>query len=147
MIANFYIDANVILDLLDKKRISHNHSKKLLQLLIENEKIDLFISSDMISNIFYILQNSFKLDLEKSLEIIENLTKIFDIVTVDRYDIIKAINLCKNNIFKDYEDALQYVCALKTDVVCLISNDKKGFKNSSIKVYSSLEFLNQNLSE
>ena len=141
---NIYIDANVILDLFDSNRKFHTHSKNLLERIIKDESIELFISSDMISNIFYILKNRFKLSLKKSIEIVEYLVKIFNIVTADSYDIAKAIDLCKTLKFTDYEDALQYVCALKIDARVLITNDKKGFKNSLIKTCQSnlaLDFL------
>ncbi len=134
---NIYIDANVILDLFDSNRKFHTHSKNLLEMIIKDENIELFISSDMISNIFYILKNRFKLSLKKSIEIVEYLVKIFNIVTADSYDIVKAIDLCKSGKFIDYEDALQYVCALKIEAKLLITNDKKGFKNSSIKICTS----------
>ncbi len=138
---NIFIDANIILDLFDKERAYHEYSTKVLKNLVENKDTELFISSDMVSNIFYILKNRLKFSLEESLNIIENIIKVFNIISIDKYDILQGVNLCKNGQFNDFEDALQYICALKAEAVLIISNDKKGFKNSDIPVKSSNQML------
>lgn len=140
---NIFVDANVILDLFDRKRPFHKYSTELLKKFIENEDTELFISSDMVSNIFYILKNRLKFNLEKSIKITENIVKIFNVVSVDKYDIFYGINLCKNMQFNDFEDALQYICALKAEAELIVSNDKKGFKNSDIKVKTSKQILEE----
>jgi predicted nucleic acid-binding protein len=141
MRTNIFIDANVILDLFDPKRPFHKHSTNMLKKFVENEDIELFISSDMVSNIFYILKNRLKFHLESSLSIVENIVKVFNIISIDKYDIFHGINLCKNGQFSDFEDALQYICALKAEAELIISNDKKGFKNSEIPVKTSNQIL------
>ncbi len=141
MSINVFVDANVILDLFDRERPFHKYSTEVLRKFIENEDIELFISSDMVSNIFYILKNRLKFNLEESIDVVENIIKIFNVVSVDKYDISYGINLCRNGEFNDFEDALQYICALKTEAEIIISNDKKGFKNSDIKVKTSKQLL------
>lgn len=43
--------------------------------------------------------------------------------------------------FRDFEDALQYHCALKADCDILLTRNAKDFKESSIPVMSADEFL------
>ncbi|WP_281951776.1 type II toxin-antitoxin system VapC family toxin [Nitrosophilus kaiyonis] len=135
-----FIDANIILDIFSKDRKNHIYSKEIIKYLLEKE-YELYISSDMITNIFYILKNRYKLEFENVLNIIENLLKIYKIVYIDKADLDIVIILCKNKKFLDFEDALQYVCAKKEDCKFIITNNKKDFKNSDIKTLSSLELF------
>ncbi len=57
--------------------------------LSSDGEIELFISSDMISNIFYILQNHYKYGFEKTLDAIEKSVKSVHIMSTILYkDII-----------------------------------------------------------
>ena len=60
-----FIDANVIIDLFEKSRPFHIYSVNAIKKLILDESIELFISTDMVSNIFYIL----KIDINIALKI------------------------------------------------------------------------------
>lgn len=42
---------------------------------------------------------------------------------------------------KDKEDVLQYLSAKSANADCIISRDKKGFANASVKVLSPTEFV------
>lgn len=54
-------------------------------------------------------------------------------------EIDHTIELCKKHIFKDYEDGMQYICALKEDCTLIITNNPKDFKNASVEVVTSKE--------
>ncbi len=141
MSKKIFIDANVILDLFESKRVFHYSSVKVVKYLLTDKNIELFVSSDMISNIFYILQNHYKYGFEKTLDVIEKIMTIMSVHSVSKDDIKMSIEICRNELFNDYEDALQYICALKEKCVLIISNNPKDFKNSSIDVFSSEAFL------
>ena len=54
-------------------------------------------------------------------------------------EIDNTIAICKEHIFKDYEDGMQYICALKEDCTLIITNNAKDFKNASVGVVTSRE--------
>ena len=141
MAKKIFIDANVILDLFESGRTFHKESIEVMKRLSSDGEIELFISSDMISNIFYILQNHYKYGFEKTLDAIEKIMTMMSICGVSQEDIQVSIEICKNGEFKDFEDALQYVCALKEGCILIITNNKKDFQNASIEVLSTPEFL------
>lgn len=134
-----FIDANVILDLFEEGRPSHKDSTYVVGELLLNEEVELFISTDMISNIFYILNNRYKYGFDKTLEVIEKISQIFTLHSVEKNDIDSAIDICKKHVFRDYEDALQYFCALADECTLIITNNPKDFKNASIDIATSKE--------
>ena len=146
MVSNMYtkifIDANVIIDLFEKSRPFHKYSVITIKKLILDENIELFISSDMVSNIFYILKNRYKYSFENTLEVIEKISQIFFLHSVDKNDINLSIDICKKYIFKDDEDALQFICALSNECTLIITNNPKDFKNSSINIKTTKELCN-----
>jgi predicted nucleic acid-binding protein len=134
-----YFDTNVIVDLFDESRKYHKESLFVLQTILENEEIEVFINSDSVTNLFYILKNRSKLSFDESLKKLESIKDIFTIVNIEKSDIEIAIDICKKHIFKDYEDCMQYVCALKAKCTLIITNNPKDFKNSSIDIVTTKE--------
>lgn len=133
------IDANVILDLFEVSRPFHHESVKVIEALLKESNIELFITSDMISNIFYILNSRYKFGFDNALEVIDKISQVFTVHSVSPNDIGYAIDICKRHIFKDYEDGLQYVCTLHEECTLIISNNPKDFKNASIEIYTTKE--------
>jgi predicted nucleic acid-binding protein len=94
------IDTDVILDFFfDRKPFSDNAAKVLS--LCESREIKGFITSVIISNVYYILRQTST--HEKVIEKLMQLITVTEILTTDRDVIIKALN----SNFKDFEDALQ----------------------------------------
>lgn len=134
-----FIDANVIIDLFEQSRPFHAYSVSVISELLSNEEIELFISTDMISNIFYILNSRYKYGFDKTLQVIEKISQIFTLHSVEKNNIDAAIDICKKHIFRDYEDALQYFCALADECTLIITNNPKDFKNSSVDIVTTKE--------
>lgn len=132
-----YFDTNVIVDLFDAQRPFHAYSVDLFRTLFRDETVDVFINTDTLTNLFYILRSHVKLDFDTAIEKLEFITHAFTVVSSQRDDIDHTIELCKKHIFKDYEDGMQYVCALKEDCTLIITNNPKDFKNATIEVISS----------
>lgn len=141
--SSVYFDTNIIIDLFDGQRVSHRYSKQVLQKYLLDEKSKLWINSDTMTNLFYILRNRVKLDLDEALEKLEFVKEVFGIVAVDAIAIERAIVVCKTKLFDDYEDALQYICAESQECTLIITNNQKDFKNSMIDVLSSKELVEQ----
>lgn len=136
---NIYIDTNIIVDIFDAARPFHKASFDILHTCFENEGIELFINSDTLSNLFYIMRAHMKLGLDDALEKLEYIHDAFSVIYTDDTIFETTLELCKKHIFKDYEDALQFVSAANANCTLIITNNPKDFKNSSIEVVTSKE--------
>jgi predicted nucleic acid-binding protein len=56
----------------------------------------------------------------------------------------KVIELALNSDFKDFEDAVQYYCAIENGIKVLITRNLKDFKHAKIPVLTAEEFMKQN---
>lgn len=134
-----YFDTNVIVDLFDEKRPFHGYSVNIFRKIFENEAIDVFINTDTLTNLFYILRSHVKLSFDDSIEKLEFIKNSFSIVSSEMSEIDNTLEICKEHIFKDYEDGMQYICALKEECTLIITNNPKDFKNASIEIVTSKE--------
>jgi len=138
MVTKVFLDTNIIMDLFDGDRISHKASLKLVKEFLEN-KATLYVNSDTLATSFYLLRSLKKVTLEESLYALRETTKICDVISIELNDIDKALSLCedKNTPYKDYEDAMQYICAKKIGADIIVTNDKK-FVSKDIKIVTSV---------
>ena len=134
---NIYVDTNIIIDICDDTREFHKESLSLITKL-QKEGNELFINSDTYANLFYIMKSRSKYDLSTTLAKMRLITTIFTLVLIEQSDIEKALQLCEDKELKnrDYEDAMQYICAKKCEAIMIVTNDK-GFVGGDIKVVGS----------
>ena len=102
----------------------------IAELIKNNPDIKLFINTTTVTNVFFILTNRQKISKSLVASQILNLHK----QKVCEGDTIReaALNYCIQND-ADYEDALQYFCALKHNCKAVITNDK-NFPDIDIKL-------------
>ena len=126
MDTNILLDTNIIMDLFDANRTTHKSSLKLVKEFLENEAI-LYVNTDTLTTSFYLLRSLKKATLEESLYALREITKICEIISIELKDIDKALSLCEdiNSPYKNYEDAMQYICAKKVNANIIVTNDKK----------------------
>ena len=129
------IDIDVILDFFfDRKPFSDNAAKVLS--LCESREIKGFITSVIISNVYYLLRQTST--HEKVIEKLKQLITITEVLTTDKEVILKALN----SDFKDFEDALQnYSAELNGLVDLIVTRNLKDFKNSSLGVMTPENYL------
>jgi predicted nucleic acid-binding protein len=129
------IDTDVILDFFfDRKPFSDNAAKVLS--LCESREIKGFITSVIISNVYYLLRQTATHD--KVIDKLMQLVTITEILTTDREVIIKALN----SNFKDFEDALQNFSAeLNGQIDLIVTRNIKDFSNSSLGVMTPENYL------
>ena len=120
------IDTNIVLDVLCNRKDFVENSSKVFK-LCETKKLDGYLSAISVPNIAYILRK--ELSKEKLKSIIVKLNIIFSIIELKPNDLIFATDLD----FKDYEDALQSVCAKRIKADFIITRNTKDFKNSPVK--------------
>ena len=127
------LDTNVVLDLL-LERENFKQAKQIFE-KIEDRKIDGYLCATTITTIHYLVSKTY--DKNKANDIIKDLLKLFEIVDVTKSILLKAIE----NNGKDFEDSVIYSGAEFFDIDVIVTRDKKGFKNSNIKVLNPIEFL------
>jgi len=129
-----YLDSNIFIDLLDSSR---PFAKATLTLIREKISLGfiLCVNSDTITNAFYIVSRQKKYSNDELLELMKKVILLFSVVPVEQADTLEAIALCRHeeNGFRDYEDALQYVCAKKIEAEMIVTNDQ-GFVSLDIEI-------------
>ena len=128
------IDTNVILDVLCKREGFFEDADKIFK-LCEVKKIEGYISALSISNLVYIMRK--ELDAEKIKEVLQQLSLIFKITDLKADDLKKAADMN----FKDYEDALQSVCAVRLKANYIITRNIKDFTYSKVMAIKPSELL------
>ena len=129
------IDTDVILDFLFDRKPFSDDSSKILN-LCENGKIQGFVTSIMLSNIYYLLRKNSK--HEKVIESLRMLTNIIDIVTTDKQAVLDALN----SEFKDFEDALQNFSAQnQNELNIIITRNIKDYKTSKLSIMTPETYL------
>ena len=128
------LDTNIVLDLLLEREPFCNEAKDIFT-MIESDKISGFLCATSITTIYYLISKS--VDKSKADEIIDKLLQLFNIADVNKNILIKSL---KNN-GKDFEDSVIYTSAEYFNIDVIITRDKKGFKQSNIKVLKPSDFL------
>ncbi len=130
------IDTDVILDFLfDRKPFSEDAAQILSW--CENGKIQGFVTSIMLSNIYYLLRKTAK--HEKVIENLKMLLNIVDVITTNKDTVLDALH----SEFKDFEDALQNFSAQNHDEIkVIITRNIKDYKRSNLVVMEPETYIN-----
>jgi len=132
---DLFIDTDVIIDfLIDRKPYSREAA--VIFTLIEQKKIKGYVSSLTFSNLYYVLRKIESHNKVKSK--LESLSQIIGILKVEEQTIKDALA----SEFPDFEESIQYFCALgskKIDVI--ITRNTKDYKKSDIPVMTPGDYL------
>lgn len=130
-----FVDSDVVIDFFTDREPHANPASELFELNNQG-MVKLYLSALSINNIYYIVRKF--LGHKKTLEVVEALTEMTEIVGTTKKEIIQAL---KNN-FTDYEDSVQYSTALTIkDLDAIITRNIKDYRNSSVAVLTPLNFL------
>ncbi len=129
-----FLDINVMLDLFSQ-RIPFYDSVAKIATLADQKKLILVASPISFTIVDYVLSKF------ESSEIVLNKLRRFRIIcevgSIDEETIEKALN----SDFEDFEDAVQYFCALQADCSVIITRNGKDFKNSNLPIMTAEEYL------
>ncbi|GAB1454354.1 PIN domain nuclease [Draconibacterium sp.] len=130
-----FLDTNVVIDLLGEREPFYNSAAKIAT-LADKGKIQLIVSALTYSTVYYLLSKF------EDKEVVKEKIRKFKVIaeTSDLTDMIIEKGLASK--FSDFEDALQYNCAIQMDCHILISRNGKDFKESVIPVLTPDEYLN-----
>lgn len=129
------IDTDVILDFFFDRKPFSDDATQILD-LCEKKEIKGYITSIILSNLYYLLRKTAK--HEKVISKLKMLLNILDILITNKKVVLEALN----SDFKDFEDALQNFSAQNSDEVSiLITRNTKDYKKSELAVFSPEMFL------
>ena len=130
------LDTNVVLDHLLLREPNIKVSDELFD-MIANDKIEAHITTNSLIDIFYLSKKS--LGETEAKKAIQNLINVSTIISVDCNDCESALLLP----ISDFEDAIVVVCAFKTEVDFILTNDKNfpKTKKEKFKTVKPNEFI------
>ena len=135
------IDTDVILDFFFDRKPFSDHAAQVLS-LCESREISGFITSVIVSNVYYLLRQT--ATHEKVIEKIIQLITITEVLTTDKDVILKALN----SNFKDFEDALQnYSAEINGQIDLILTRNTKDFKNSTLGIMTPENYLKTRMLE
>ena len=112
-----FLDTNIVLDLLVEERSDHHKAKNLVIFLLE-KSIEIVISEDMLSTIYYVTK-----DKEKTLLFLKTIQSQWYITHYGSEVIMKSLHYALNKKC-DLEDALQCFTAIENGCKTLITSDR-----------------------
>jgi len=124
----------VVLDLL-LAREPHYRAAVQLFALIEEKKLDGYVSSLICANLYYLLRKAKTGRTAKA--ILQDLKSLLKILPVTE----KTIGLALASEFHDFEDAIQCFAATEAGINLLITRNKKDYARGEIEVCTAEEFL------
>ncbi len=130
-----FLDTNVIIDFLANRSPFSITAAQIFNLSVIG-KIKLYISAVSYNNIYYILRQT--LSNVQAMKLLNELCEMTEIADVNKSTIMQSLKAD----FKDFEDAIQYHCALqigKIDII--ITRDTKDFKKSQLPVMNPEEAI------
>ncbi len=139
MVSRVFVDTDVAIDFLTE-RSPFVDSSSLIFDMHEKRLIDIYLSAVSINNIYYISRRL--IGEAKTRILISELIADINIVSASKNEIKTALT----TNFKDFEDSIQYVTALKIDnIEAIITRNIKDFRFSSIPVFSPEVYINSKL--
>ena len=130
-----FLDTNILLDLVQRRQ-HLNEAATILQYAYEG-KIEVAASALSFANIAYILR---KLPQELFYQLMSRLSEDISMLPLTPTDMRNAIG----HPVKDFEDMLQYQCALAAGCDVIVTNNKKDFHEfCRIPFLTAEEFLLQ----
>lgn len=131
---NVFIDTDVIIDFLaDREPFSREAA--LLFSLSERKKIKAFTSALTYSNLYYVLRK-----FETHTRVVSKLKDLTGFVYILKVDEQVVRNAMQSG-FSDFEDGLQYYCALDyKNIDVIITRNIKDYKESIIPVMTAGDF-------
>jgi|SRR5450432_64331 len=132
---SFFLDTNVIIDFLADRKPFAEAAGHLFSLALE-KKLKIYCSAISFNNIYYLMRQTQTHSITVGL--LDEIFEMTEIISVGE----KIINQSLKSDFRDFEDAIQYYCALTIiGMDCIITRNTKDFKKSRIPVLSPSEAL------
>ena len=130
---HFFLDTNVVFDYLGQREPNGLAALALFQVAHEG-RVTLYVASLSFSHVFYTLRK--QIGPQPAREALRKLARLVEVAAVDAATVQAALD----SAFVDVEDAMQYFAAAALPAVeAIVTNDLKGFKEGSLRVFSPAE--------
>jgi predicted nucleic acid-binding protein len=132
---NIFLDTNIVIDFLADRKPFSLSAAKLLNHAVKG-KIVIYISAVSYNNIYYALNQ--RLTNKETIKLLDDISEMTEITDVTATIIKKSLK----TDFKDFEDAIQYNCAISNSKIeSIITRNTKDFKKSLLPVLTPAEAL------
>lgn len=134
-----FIDANILVSVLNKEYPLFSYSSRLLS-LADNKRFKLFTSPVCLAIAFYFAEkkSGTKMAKQKICTLISNIY----IAETDQ----KAVMLAaENKAVEDFEDGLEYYAAVNAGCQCIVTENTSDFYFSELEVLQTCPFLEQHV--
>ncbi|MBQ6437816.1 PIN domain-containing protein [bacterium] len=128
MVNKIYLDTNAIMDAVLSRTDSHENCKQIMHSFY-NHTLRGIVSTQTLVDLSYLLRKDYAVDEFRNLVI--ELCTILMITDVNREIILRAV---RNYDINDFEDAVQYACALHAGADMLITSNVRDFRTCKIPV-------------
>lgn len=128
-----FLDTNVLLDFVTERE-GVEEACEILQ-MGEEGTADLYTSYLTMANTAYVARKGRSRD--ELYAVLAGLSDLIQVLSMDENQFKQAVA----NPVSDFEDMLQYVCAVTHGCDIIITRNKKDFSFSQIPIYTSMEFL------
>ena len=128
-----FVDTNILLDLLCEREPFVQNARMLFAYGYAG-RMSLVLSSLSLVNAVYISKKYGYIDSRERLADITEFVRVVDL----HEDVVREALACD---WKDYEDAVQHMSAIKEKVDCIVTRNKKDFMQSIIPVYTIDELM------
>ena len=122
-----FLDINVVLDVLGKRVPFYQSSSAILS-LAEKGSVKAMMAAHSITTIFYLMEKNF--GRARANAALLDLFNLVSVTSVDEEMLKEALSLN----WRDYEDAVQAVAAIRSKCTHFITRDIKDFANLTLKV-------------
>jgi predicted nucleic acid-binding protein len=128
------IDINILLDVLQKREPFYEISAHLLA-AVETGRVKGYVAAHTITTLFYLIKKD--RSSAEARATITNLLQFIKVAPIDQNTIEQALNLD----YRDYEDAVQMICAVQCKADCLLTRNLKDYQPALLPVMQPVEFL------
>jgi predicted nucleic acid-binding protein len=128
------IDINVLLDLLQRRPEFLRPAAQLFA-AVEMKRVTAYVSVHTITTAYYIMRRANGGPVAESAVI--TLLRVMKVVAVDRDDLMRALSFG----WKDFEDAVQAVCADKVGADYIVTRDLDDFRAATVAVQTPEQVL------
>ncbi len=129
-----FVDTDIVLDLLARREPFYTAAVRLFS-LAEKDYLKLSVSSLTFANLFYILRK--QVSGRHAQDVLRDFKELVTVLPVDDAVVEQALQAG----FTDFEDAIQYFCALSGGCTALLTRNVRHYRKAAITVCTAEAFL------
>ncbi len=129
-----FLDINVLLDVLGHREPFAADAARIWS-AAETGAVTGLVSADSFTTVYYLLRHA--TNTRTAIRGVSLLRSTFEVVPVDAQVLAQAID----SPLHDFEDAVQYHCAVRGKADCIVTRDQRGYRAAELPVLTPSAFL------